>query len=254
MKNTIYKKIIKTITRNTNVLSLNEALQTYPIKRLSKFFDELSDTYNIEIEYDENKAILKKYFIVTEDKYDDLQLFIYHKDYSEISKDVLEKIISEFNRIGYFYSFTDYKYIEDIENIETIRTKTYNFSPYTQNEIIKKQDLFDDYVYHMCPSYVLNKILKKGLMPKSKNPEFSYSERVYVYCSHRPYNELQYLKTYRSKHNTSKLNNGEYYLLTIDVNKIPNNIQFFIDFDSKFAVYTNDCIPANAIVKYEKMI
>lgn len=39
MKNTIYKKIIKTITRNTNVLSLNEALQTsYPIKRLSKFF------------------------------------------------------------------------------------------------------------------------------------------------------------------------------------------------------------------------
>ena len=118
MKNTIYKKIIKTITRNTNVLSLNEALQTYPIKRLSKFFDELSDTYNIEIEYDENKAILKKYFIVTEDKYDDLQLFIYHKDYSEISKDVLEKIISEFNRIGYFYSFTDYKYIEDIEKVD----------------------------------------------------------------------------------------------------------------------------------------
>ena len=38
MKDTIYKKIIKTITRNTNVLSLNEALQTYPIKRLSKFF------------------------------------------------------------------------------------------------------------------------------------------------------------------------------------------------------------------------
>ena len=91
-------------------------------------------------------------------------------------------------------------------------------------------------------------------MPKSKNPEFSYSERVYVYCSHRPYNELQYLKTYRSKHNTSKLNNGEYYLLTIDVNKIPNNIQFFIDFDSKFAVYTNDCIPANAIKKKKKMI
>lgn len=179
--------------------------------------------------------------------------FLYIKMIILIYTDELNIIIEQFKRIGYFYTFKTHRYVDNINTLNTERVITYNFSPYKQNELIKKQTAINDYLYHICPKYVLNKIKKQGLIPKTKNSEFIYDERIHLCCSNITYDDLIYLRNYLDKNNNSKLNKHKYVLLTINVNKLPKNIQFFRDLDSKNGIYTYDPIPSYTIDKIEEI-
>jgi len=56
-----------------------------------------------------------------------------------------------------------------------------------------KFDLFvdvSDILYHVSPKLYRNRILKKGLIPKSKNKMFNYPSRIYCFKNKNSYKEL----------------------------------------------------------------
>ena len=49
------------------------------------------------------------------------------------------------------------------------------------------------------------------------------------------------------------MNNGKYYAIKIDLNKIPTNVKFYLDPNAKYSIYTYENIAPNAIIGMEEI-
>jgi hypothetical protein len=89
--------------------------------------------------------------------------------------------------------------------------------------------------YHACPSNVVNKILKQGLVPKDKMKNGDVrGERIY-------------LSTKYDKYLFGMLGNNDYTVLTVDISKSNYPIKLYYDGQASNAVYTFDCISPQCI-------
>lgn len=103
-------------------------------------------------------------------------------------------------------------------------------------------------LYHITPTYNVEKILKNGFSPRHKNKIYSYDSRVYFNSSKLTLDGLKKNASILSKFNKSKGNNGSYSVLTIDVTKISKETHFYKDDNYKEGYYTKDNIPPNCII------
>lgn len=169
-----------------------------------------------------------------------IDIFLFIPNIGNSGKTVNE----EMKQLGYFESISIP--IKDVFGQEWMQIQ---FEPLFQNsetqEIINKGDLF-----HVTPSYNLPSIAKEGFIPKSENSLFKYPNRVYLFIGDTPFNEIKRVVFLLREYNKHPKNEGNYSLLSIDVNKLPDNISFYHDVNSNYGVFTEVKIPVNTISIY----
>ena len=106
---------------------------------------------------------------------------------------------------------------------------------------------------HITPLYNIRKIQKIGLSPKIKNELFNYPNRIYFVKDNTDINIIKNLTSQLSTNNSSLGNNGEYCLITIDLDKVPDNVGFYYDGNFPNGVYTTSNINPKAITSIEKI-
>lgn len=110
----------------------------------------------------------------------------------------------------------------------------------------------NDVLYHLSPLPYKNKILKKGFIPKSNSTKFKYTDRSYFFLGTIGKNVVKEWVPVFRKYN-QKYNDTPYCLYTIDVNKLSDNITFYLDPNLKGGCYTSDNIGPNSIVSVEEI-
>lgn len=106
-----------------------------------------------------------------------------------------------------------------------------------------------EFAYHWTPWYNLDFISKNGLQPKSLNHLFNFPERIYVLTGAASKNEREELGRLLCLANKDPRNNGRYFLLKLDTEKVPTDCRFFFDCNQRNTMWTNDIIPAAAIIE-----
>jgi hypothetical protein len=115
---------------------------------------------------------------ISEFNYGDVSIFT---DFN--NKELSLELISLLNSMGYFISVV---YLEpsgklkDKNDIEKTLTNSDRISIMIEPNYDDKIDFYGEYLYHTTDSKNLDKILKYGLIPKSKNTRSFYPERIYL--------------------------------------------------------------------------
>lgn len=168
------------------------------------------------------------------------------------TKDYIGDITHEMETCGYFQSQKMQPYCGG--NVYGVLV----FEPKYSNNISTKIRESCHYLYHCTDSVNINKILKKGLVPRSNNTLFMFPDRIYAFKGDTLTQEqIEIMCRIQMKHNDDVLwkknpiEKLEYYLLTIDISKIPQNVKLYSDPLSNDAVFTNDNIPPSAIINVQ---
>lgn len=107
-------------------------------------------------------------------------------------------------------------------------------------------------LYHLSPLPYKEKILSKGFIPKSGNTKFTYPNRSYFFLGNVGKNNVkEWIPTF--KYHNKKYKNTPYCLYTIDVNKIPEDVTFYLDPNLKGGCYTADNISPYTILSVEEI-
>lgn len=114
------------------------------------------------------------------------------------------------------------------------------------NEFVFKEKI----LYHISPLPYKNKILKRGFVPKSGNSVFKYPDRTYFFLGSVGKEEVKsWIPVFKSKN--KKYGDKPYCLYTLDVSKIPRNVNFYSNPNLKNAIYTMDNISPYTITQIE---
>lgn len=159
---------------------------------------------------------------------------------------------------GWFFThFLYYKRDTETYELKPIVTKTIDYN----NEWLMEQPIqmffrakfnaeykeksVPNFLFHIAPVRVLDKIKKQGLTPRANGRQEMHPERVYCYIE-KPINWHEIANNFR-KSNIDE----SYALLIIDTRKINPKIKFYYDSntysDYPTAIYTNEPIPPYAI-------
>jgi len=128
----------------------------------------------------------------------------------------------------------------------------YYFEPKFSEEVTEEIKENYQFLYHATPTIHLKKILEKGLSPHANNTLFFYPSRVYCMKGNGlTYDQTVTLKNIQiERSRNTKLHdsdNNEYAILRIDISKLPENIQFYVDPMASRAIYTYNNIPPQAL-------
>jgi hypothetical protein len=144
------------------------------------------------------------------------------------------------------------------EIINDIKWVSIQFEPKFQEIITQELKNNHNFLYHISPTKYEQKILKYGLIPKSKNNKFNYPYRVYLLMDKN--NNFNLTKSYlisvtkmllNTKLNIVKnqyFNDNNFTLYKIDISKLKNNINFY--YDANFyplSIFSTDNINPEAI-------
>lgn len=131
------------------------------------------------------------------------------------------------------------------------------FEPKFSKDISKMVRQNYKYLYHSTPRIYMDKIVKLGLIPKSKNSLFFYPDRTFLMIGDKlDPKQINVLKNVQSARNAhvdpnNPIETKEYVLLTIDVSRLPTDIKFYCDPMADGAIFTYDNVPPNTIVGAE---
>jgi len=204
-------------------------------------------------------GILKKQFITWSFQYDkekpDFQLHIY----KDINWDKFKTLLVLANNLGYFPSYyitNDGTNVEKGKYDESKLNKEFN-NPKIEDIIISFEAKYDtsidmvqgkipSFLYHVTPKANADKILKVGLLPKSRSKKAFHPERVYLM---KNINDAEKLAKNLSSAAGSEVR--EWVLLEIDVDYLLHR-HFRLYKDPNFkekGYYTMNNIPPQAIEK-----
>ena len=114
-------------------------------------------------------------------------------------------------------------------------------------------EMYDNPVfYHVAPIYYKDKILAKGLVPKSKNDFLKYPDRVHFILAIEGKAAIKRMAKLLYMKSDSEMNNGKYSLLGITLDGL-DNVKFYPDrnVDDWKAFFTYENIPSKNIVFIE---
>lgn len=158
----------------------------------------------------------------------------------------LELVKKAFALCGYYLG-----YPKD-ENIQSNKIYELQFEKKYDDDFSKELKEHETTLYHVTPIYYAEKIKRIGITPRSRNKEFGYPDRSYfVIGSARPILPYLVWELYASAEN--KLHNGKYAAFSIGLNKVPKEMRFYLDPNSKYSVYTYENIAPNAIIGVEEI-
>lgn len=177
------------------------------------------------------------------------------------NKKLINNFINDMKIYG-FYPNIQTNFIDDyLKNNSLYKNKFIfiRFLPFTQENI--RELLYNQkFIYHITYEQNIQNIKKYGLIPFNKTHP-TYPKRIFLLMEpiNKPifyniiiYRLLSKLLSYKLIQNNIPPN--EFKKVIIDINKVPKNIEFFIDINSyPYAIYTNDIIPPSSIISIENI-
>lgn len=263
------EKILKDTVNKLNVEDNEDSLKIplsekiHLIKDYEKMFIERS--YNNPLSMlilDE--GIVRSYPVETTVKY--IQKYFGLSDKQIKTNDIKQKIyinipninnnandlIKKMEFCGYYLSAPLEKEIDNNKN----KWMWFNFEALHQED--NTNDIRNNFsiLFHLTPKYNIGKIKHLGLSPRSRNTYLNFPHRIYfIYPDFANADDLEdeikWIGEQLSVNNKSKGNNGEYCLLTIDLDKVDKNVKFFLDPNYEFGCYTQDYIKPEAIINID---
>lgn len=100
------------------------------------------------------------------------------------------------------------------------------------------------FLQHVTLEKYVNKIIKKGLIPKSNNSLLDYPDRIYLMVG----DKLNFKQNAVISTVLKTKEDSNYIVVKIDVTRIPADVRFYADPMSIDAIFTHDNIPPDAIV------
>lgn len=159
----------------------------------------------------------------------------------------IDTLIRTMNLCGYYLAVPT-----DVAEIKPNKIARLQFEPRNQDNCIHPNTIGT--LYHWTRPELVNKILKNGLAPRSKNSFFSYPERIYVVKDSIPEAELMDLGAMLcTALNFEKYENGQSFdqtlsLIQINPRLLKQDFAFFIDPNySDYGLYCLENIPPDAI-------
>lgn len=159
----------------------------------------------------------------------------------------IDTLIRTMNLCGYYLAVPT-----DVAEIKPNKIARLQFEPRNQDNCIHPNTI--GMLYHWTRPELVNKILKNGLVPRSKNSFFSYPERIYVVKDSIPQAELMDLGAMLcTSLNFEKYENGQSFdqtlsLIQINPKLLKQDFAFFIDPNySDYGLYCLENIPPDAI-------
>lgn len=238
-----HKKVIQSITDRWSISNeLNESLiMTYPSEKVRKNILRKFNLEDSQVEIVENE---------TEEGVVELISVILPKNSTQ---ELIGNVKNEMKYCGYHLSNKEMK--------PYCGGSVYGvlvFEPDYSKDVSQKIREKCKYLYHCTDTVYIDKILKKGLIPKSNNSIYMFPDRVYcMKGDDLSMVQIESLYNIQQAHNSTmpQLQNPkeslDYCLLTIDVNKLPQDIKIYSDPFSKGAIFTNDNIPPYSIVNVQ---
>lgn len=138
------------------------------------------------------------------------------------------------------YTLEEYKNVTDFDFTSTQPHNMY-FRPKFDQEV--KQNGIPNKCYHICPTRLVDKILKQGLHPKDYGRTSNHPERVYLFIN-KPLNWKAIARTFKESRNDT------YSLLEIDTSRLYDKMKFYFDsltMTDNPAIYTYETIPSEYI-------
>lgn len=226
--------------RLNEIIGIREGLiSTYPIldtlKMLERSFNLSENDIEIE-EYIENGQTTNVINISLSPK---------------ITKEDISNIEHRMSVYGYFNAesrFSDGKYIMSFEPKYTGNVRKYIDHKYR-------------YLMHVTLSDNMPKIMKYGLVPRSRNGEsdlrhperiyFAIPENIDAYGERALFNVMA--ERYIEKRRVNKFTTPKFSILTIDISEVPQDVEFYNDpmFPQAIFIYGN--IPPSAIVNVKEV-
>lgn len=150
---------------------------------------------------------------------------------------ITKELLSLIESMGYFVSKINRDIeIEDKKQIESMLSNANRLSIMIEPYYDINRDIEGEYLYHTTDSVNLDNILKKGLIPKSKNTRSFYPERIYLSPNKSSMESI--------KKQLSDEKGGEYVNLRI---KNFDGLSLYKDLRFPSGVYTYDYIPPSYI-------
>lgn len=153
-------------------------------------------------------------------------------------------IESDMSKMGYFMTTKS-----DTETVNGMTFQILQFEPSSQiqDDITKEVLQENNVLYHWTPSYNLESILKKGLIPSHQNSRFKYPPRTYLIEEKASDKDIYNLGQSLCMMNENPNNNGKYVLLSVSTRQLPESVRFYYDANSAIGVYTEQQIPKECL-------
>lgn len=218
----IYESVNETLTKSYSSLKIFKYLESLGLTWYKDFYSPngLSNMI-IEISY-ENFHLIKNILNKLENFFG--WFLSYIRIEGEINNNIKDINLDEME-----------EYLQEDEDNKV----SFSFEPKYDDEV-----KVPDIIYHITDEKNVNKIMKLGLIPKTKSKISYHPERIYLLTDKKDINGLI---------SHSKFTIDEPILLTIDVSKLKNKMKFYIDVQYPAGIYTLNNIPKECIIKYEKI-
>lgn len=160
--------------------------------------------------------------------------------------DNLERVEKAFTLCGYYLGYPKKDTLKPNTIYELQFEKKYD------DDFSKQLRKHESVLYHVSPIYYAEKIKHIGLTPRSRNGVFDYPDRTYFIIGSAK-EIIPHVVSELDSSLTNKMNNGKYCIITLDLNRIPENVKFYLDPNAKYSVYTYDNISPNSIIDTEEI-
>lgn len=244
----ISEGLIMTYAPHKVISMLNRRYNMSEYKAQVKSFDRTNIEHPINKQQGTNKPVN-----TTNDYNRLIEISIHFKfGLQYISKEILNDIIHSCEACGWlFTSIQDMYTLQEYKNIEECDFKVkHSFNMYFRPKFDQqvKENGIPNYCYHICPTRLVDKILKQGLHPKDYGRTSNHPERVYLFIQ-KPLDWKYIAKTFKESRNE------KYSLLRIDTSKLYDKMKFYYDsltMTDNPAIYTNETIPSPYITAIDR--
>lgn len=127
----------------------------------------------------------------------------------------------------------------------SIPVRVMEFDPKEQPSMTNQARKYQ-YLYHITPIQNANSILLKGIEARSENEMFSYEAKSHLLKGDIPKRELE-MFGWRLWNKKSSIRDGRYIVFRINLDKVPNNIEFYGDGRYDYGLFTKETIPPAAL-------
>ena len=176
--------------------------------------------------------ILKNNFNITNINHNDNKFnlqFVFNSNYLN-AKNELDNLLKVTNNLGWFpsymSSFTNKNFKESVFSLNNFKEFIiYEFNNINFSFEAKYDILLDKYptiLYHVCDAKYVNKILKYGLIPKSRSKKSFHPERVYLA---KTLENAYEIATIFNKEGSNK----EWAIIEVDTSTIQEYLKLFKD-------------------------
>lgn len=168
--------------------------------------------------------------------------------------DNIDEIKRAMNLCGYYVSRPNDKEFESFDD----NYNWFQFEPKIYPDDSKKIRNEETKLFHLTPHYNIDKIKRLGFIPSCKNELYMYPDRTYFFRGSVDRDEIiefanQLKKTISNKHTKDRRNPSKFYLISIDLDKVPENVRLCLDQNYINGVHTQDSIMPDVITDIEEI-